>query len=71
MPLPSVFDYYSDTKLSNSDYDQAVIWLIVITDLLVSVVVSFTAAALDSLFISKTADPRIAKQGFRELVLLS
>lgn len=71
VPSQSVFTYSSKIILLGSNYDQTDIWRIAITELLVPIVVSFVAAAHEGVFISKTADPRIAEEEFDVFVPLS
>lgn len=68
---PSVFANYSNCILSGSDSDQEHIWRIAITDFLVSVVDLCVASARDGVYISRTAIPKIAAEGYGMLVSLS
>lgn len=62
MPSPSEFAYYLNIILPGSHSDQAHTWQIAITAFFVSVVDSFVAVAPDSVFMSNTADSRIAEE---------
>lgn len=62
-PCPSVVAYYSILILCRSEADKENVWGIVITEILVFTLVSFFAAACNSVFMSKTAEPRTFGDG--------
>lgn len=70
MPSPFMFAYFSTIIPLASGSDQAHIWRIAINAFLVSVVISYVAAAHDGLFISRTFNPRIAEEWLAVVVPL-